>query len=56
MARIGRRGIALGPGRLALYLLEVYPNAPIKEDMARARWSQAPDEEAAEMYLAAMDR
>ena len=26
------------------------PNAPLKEEMARARWSQAPDEDAAAMY------
>jgi oxygen-independent coproporphyrinogen-3 oxidase len=48
--------IALGPEHLSLYLLEVYPNAPLKEEMARARWSQAPDDDAATMYLAAMDR
>ena len=48
--------IALGPEHLSLYLLEVYPNAPLKDDMARARWSQAPDEDAATMYLAAMAR
>jgi oxygen-independent coproporphyrinogen-3 oxidase len=48
--------IALQPDHLSLYLLEVYPNAPLKEDMARARWSQAPDEDAAAMYLAAMER
>ncbi len=48
--------IALGPEHLSLYLLEVYPNAPLKDDMARARWSQAPDDDAAEMYLAAMAR
>ena len=34
-----------------LYLLELYPNAPLKEDMARAGWSLAPDEDAAEMYM-----
>jgi oxygen-independent coproporphyrinogen-3 oxidase len=50
------QAIALGPEHLSLYLLEVYPNAPLKEDMARARWSQAPDEDAATMYMAAMDR
>src|SRR5262245_20994686 len=50
------RAAALSPDHLSLYLLELYPNAPLKEDMARARWSQAPDEEAAAMYLAAMDR
>jgi oxygen-independent coproporphyrinogen-3 oxidase len=48
--------IALEPEHLSLYLLEVYPNAPLKEDMARARWSQAPDDDAAAMYLEAMDR
>ena len=48
--------IALGPEHLSLYLLEVYPNAPLKDAMARARWSQAPDDDAAEMYLAAMAR
>jgi oxygen-independent coproporphyrinogen-3 oxidase len=48
--------IALGPDHLSLYLLEVYPNAPLKDDMARARWSQAPDDDAAEMYVTAMER
>jgi oxygen-independent coproporphyrinogen-3 oxidase len=48
--------IALGPEHLSLYLLEVYPNAPLKEEMARARWSQAPDDDAAAMYVAAMER
>jgi oxygen-independent coproporphyrinogen-3 oxidase len=48
--------IALGPEHLSLYLLEVYPNAPLRDEMARSRWSQAPDEDAAAMYLAAMDR
>jgi putative oxygen-independent coproporphyrinogen III oxidase len=48
--------IAIAPDHLSLYLLEVYPNAPLKDDMARARWSQAPDEDAAAMYIAAMER
>jgi oxygen-independent coproporphyrinogen-3 oxidase len=48
--------IALGPEHLSLYLLEVYPNAPLKDEMARARWSQAPDDDAAAMYVAAMER
>jgi oxygen-independent coproporphyrinogen-3 oxidase len=37
-------------------MLEVYPNAPLKDEMARSRTSQAPDEDAAAMYLAAMER
>jgi len=47
---------ALGPDHLSLYLLEVYPNAPLKDEMARAQWSQAPDDDAAAMYLTAMER
>ncbi len=48
--------IALSPEHLSLYMLEVYPNAPLKDDMARARWSQAPDEDVAAMYLGALER
>lgn len=47
---------ALGPDHLSLYLLELYPNAPLREEMARARWSQAPDDDAAVMYIEAMER
>jgi oxygen-independent coproporphyrinogen III oxidase len=48
--------IALEPDHLSLYLLELYPNAPLKEAMAREPWAQAPDDEAADMYLAGLDR
>jgi oxygen-independent coproporphyrinogen III oxidase len=48
--------IAAEPDHASLYLLELYPNAPLKEDMARGGWSQAPDDDAAEMYLRAMER
>jgi len=48
--------IALGPEHLSLYLLEVYPNAPLRDEMARAHWSLAPDDDAAAMYLEAMAR
>jgi oxygen-independent coproporphyrinogen-3 oxidase len=48
--------IALGPEHASLYLLEIYPNAPLRDAMARGRWSVAPDEEAAEMYLSGLDR
>ena len=34
VARIGRRAIALGPDQLSLYMLELYPNAPLRDDMA----------------------
>src|SRR5207248_8399485 len=48
--------IACDPDHLSLFLLEVYPNAPLKDDMARAKWSQAPDDDAATMYVTAMER
>jgi oxygen-independent coproporphyrinogen III oxidase len=48
--------IGLGPEHASLYLLELYPNAPLREDMARAGWSQAPDDDAAGMYEWALDR
>jgi oxygen-independent coproporphyrinogen-3 oxidase len=50
------QAIALAPEHLSLYMLEVYPNAPLKDDMARARWSQAPDDDVAAMYVTAMER
>lgn len=48
--------IEVSPDHASLYLLELYPNAPLREDMARAGWSQAPDEDAAAMYLEALAR
>jgi oxygen-independent coproporphyrinogen-3 oxidase len=46
--------IALGPEHASLYILELYPNAPLRDTMARSKWSLAPDDDAAEMYLEAM--
>ena len=48
--------IDLGPDHASMYLLEIYPNAPLRDAMARGRWSVAPDDEAAEMYLSGLDR
>ena len=48
--------VALDPDHASLYLLELYPNAPLREEMARAGWSLAPDEDAAEMYLWSLSR
>ena len=48
--------VDVGPEHASLYLLELYPNAPLKEDMARAGWSLAPDDDAAEMYLWSLAR
>ena len=58
------RAISLAPDHVSLYLLELYPNAPLRESMVRERtpaggagvWSQAPDDEAADMYLAGLDQ
>ena len=44
------------PDHASLYLLEIYPNAPLRDDMARAGWSVAPDDDAAEMYLEGLSR
>ena len=48
--------IALAPDHVSMYLLELYPNAPLKEAMARSAWTQTPDDEAADMYLAGLER
>jgi oxygen-independent coproporphyrinogen-3 oxidase len=48
--------IALGPEHASMYMLEIYPNAPLKDAMARSAWSVAPDDDAAEMYLSGLDR
>ena len=74
------QAIELEPDHLSLYLLELYPNAPLKESMARAEpgphvgphpprlrpdaaslkpradWAQSSDDEAADMYLEALER
>jgi oxygen-independent coproporphyrinogen-3 oxidase len=48
--------VALGPEHASMYLLEIYPNAPLRDAMARGRWSVAPDDDAAEMYLSGFNR
>ncbi|MGE5360282.1 MAG: radical SAM family heme chaperone HemW [Bacteroidales bacterium] len=47
---------SLAPTHASLYLLELYPNAPLRDEMARAGWSLAPDEDAERMYLEARAR
>ena len=53
------RAIDLSPDHLSLYLLELYPNAPLRASMARGggetAWRQAPDDDAADMYLEALE-
>lgn len=48
--------LSLAPDHASLYMLELYPNAPLREEAARRGWSQAPDEDAAAMYLDAFSR
>ena len=48
--------IDVAPDHASLYLLEIYPNAPLKDEMARGGWSVAPDEDAAGMYLDGLGR
>ena len=48
--------VALQPDHASLYLLEIYPNAPLRDEMARAGLSPAPDDDAAQMYLEGLDR
>jgi len=51
------RAVELEPEHLSMYLLELYPNAPLKDAMARAQagdlvdWAQAAEDQAADMYL-----
>jgi oxygen-independent coproporphyrinogen-3 oxidase len=48
--------VEAAPDHASLYLLELYPNAPLRDEMARGGWSLAPDDDAADMYLGALDR
>lgn len=48
--------IDLSPDHASVYLLELYPHAPLRDEMGRTGQTLAPDDEAAEMYLAAMAR
>jgi oxygen-independent coproporphyrinogen-3 oxidase len=48
--------IEVEPEHASMYLLEVYPNAPLREEMARRQWSVAPDDDAADMYLEGLAR
>ena len=48
--------VELNPDHASLYMLELYPNAPLREEMARSGWSLAPDDDAAAMYLDALEQ
>ena len=46
--------IRVAPDHLSLYILEVYPHLPLKQEIDRHGWTQERDEGAAEMYETAM--
>jgi oxygen-independent coproporphyrinogen-3 oxidase len=50
------RLIALKPDHASLYLLEIYKNSPLRDAMTKLQWTVAPDDDAAEMYLQAMEQ
>jgi len=39
------------PDHASLYMLEIYPNSPLRDEMARSDWSLAPEEDASGMYF-----
>ena len=49
-----KRAIAVAPEHMSLYILEVYPHLPLKQEIDLHRWSQVEDEAAAEMYESSM--
>ena len=51
------QAITVAPDHLSLYLLELYPNAPLRDSLARGRiGAQATDDDAADMYLEGLAR
>ena len=46
--------IRVAPDHLSLYILEVYPHLPLKQEIDRFGWTQESDEGAADMYESAM--
>jgi putative oxygen-independent coproporphyrinogen III oxidase len=46
--------IRVGPEHMSLYILEVYPHLPLKQEIKRHGWQQASEDMAAEMYESAM--
>ena len=48
--------IELEPDHASLYLLELYPGAPLREEMTQNMWNLAPDDDAADMYLEGMEK
>jgi len=43
--------VMCAPDHASLYMLEIYPNSPLRDEMARSDWSLAPEEDASGMYF-----
>ena len=50
------KAIDVAADHLSLYILEVYPHLPLKQEIDRHGWTQQPDDAAADMYELAMAR
>lgn len=46
--------VRCSPDHASLYMLEIYPNSPLRDEMARSDWSLAPEEDASGMYFDAL--
>ena len=46
--------VRCGPDHASLYMLEIYPNSPLRDEMARSDWSVAPEDDASDMYFDAL--
>jgi oxygen-independent coproporphyrinogen-3 oxidase len=46
--------IGVNADHLSLYILEVYPHLPLKQEIERHGWTQQPDDAAADMYESGM--
>jgi oxygen-independent coproporphyrinogen-3 oxidase len=51
-----QQAIDAGPEHLSLYILEVYPHLPLRQEIDRHGWTLPPDDAAADMYESAMER
>jgi oxygen-independent coproporphyrinogen-3 oxidase len=50
------KAVDVAPEHVSLYILEVYPHLPLRQEIDRNGWTQEPDDAAADMYESAMDR
>ncbi len=50
------QAIAVASDHVSMYMLELYPHAPLRASMAANDWQVPPDDEVADMYELALDR